>query len=254
MIYDISGKRIADGVPINDLVITSQTLYSGSTSGVQSAFVTESGKVYLIKENGTCAVMQSGSQVSSFTIDHSIGHANSANYDSGKSYISDWTDGTKIHVFEVDDSNNTMAYLKDITVPQTHGRTEYFVFDNESQIYSLGWNVTHASDSQYMILGLWKKDSTGTYVNAFEIPVIGVSVAQGMCVNNERMYIVNNTTGYKHIGLVIVDLKTGVQVSETSQTGTILTLETEGIVPLDDDKFLVTGYNGSQFVLTESLQ
>lgn len=252
VIYDIQGNEISDNISINDIVITSQLAYSGSTTGVQSIFITESGKVWMIKENGTCAVVQNGTSVNLFTIDHSVGHANSANYDDGKAYVSDWTDGTVIHVFAVDDANNTMTYTKDITVPQTHGRTEYFVFDGEKQIISLGWNVTHSGDSQYMILGLWKKDSTGTYQNAYEIPVTGVTVAQGMCVHNERVYIVNNTSAYKHIGLVIVDLATGIQVSENSQTGTILTLETEGIIPMTENTFLVVGYNGSQFILTET--
>lgn len=251
--YDVNGKIVSNDYPITDIKITSETKYTMSTSGIQSAFVTESGTVWMITQSGSCLVVENGTTTKTITLDHTVGHANTANYADGKAYISDWTDGTKIHVFTVDDTNKTMTYSKDITIPQTYGRTDFFVFDNENQVVSLGWNVTHADDSSCMILGLWKKDNTGTYIKAYEYPVVGVTLAQGMCVHNDKLYLVDNTSNYKHIGIVIVDLETGIQTEDKSQTGAILNLETEGIVPLSENTFLVVAYNGSQFLLTESI-
>lgn len=254
MVYDINGSPISAWVTqLNDIVITSDLLYSGSISGVQSHFVTPSGKVWMIRENGSCTVTLNGVIQNTFTIDHSIGHANSTNYADGFAYVSDWTDGTLIHVFSVNETNNTMAYVKDIVVPIAYGRTDFFVFDGENQIISLSWDTTHSGDSDYMILGLWKKDSAGVYQNAYNYPVVGITVAQGMCLNGNRVYVLNNTAAYKHIGVVVVDLATGFQRSVNTQTGAILTLETEGITPVSETEFLVTAFNGSQFRLKENV-
>ena len=250
MIYDINGNTL-ESYKLDDITITASVKHSAIGTGIQSAFITPSGKVWMLTES-KCYVVSNGSIVATITLDHSIGHANNCNYYNGYVYVSDWTDGTLIHVFAVNESNNTLTYTKDITIPTTHGRTEYWVFDSENQAWSLGWDYEHSTNSDYMIIGLWKKGKDGTYVCLSEMPVTDVTVVQGMCVHNNRMYIVNNTVDYKHIGLVIVDLDNGVQIQENSQTGTIQTLETEGIIPIADHQFIVVGYLGGQFLLTES--
>lgn len=251
MVYDITGKSIGNEY-ISNIVLTFAKLHSGALSNIQSSFVTPNGKVWMLKNGDKCVVSKDGETLVELPLNHSIGHANSSNYESGYAYISDWEDGTLIHVFSVDDVNNTLTYSKDITIPTTYGRTEYFVFDNENQIFSIGWEETHSGDSDYMVLGLWKKDTSGVYQKVYEYPVNGVTIAQGMCVHNDRMYIVNNSANYKHIGIVIIDLKTGVQITENSQSGEITTIETEGITPISTNTFLITGNDGSQFTMTES--
>ena len=249
-VYDINGNPLLPK-SVRELVITSANRYTASLSGVQSAFVTPSGKVWMMTES-SCYVVNNGVRVTTITLDHTVGHANTTNYDNGYAYVSDWTDGQTIHVFAVDDDNNTLTYVKDITVPTTHGRTQFWVFDNENQIYSCGWDYEHSENSQYMVVELWKKERDGDYVKSWESTAIGITMVQGMCVYNGRMYIIDNTNAYKHLGIVIVDLDSGVQKYDASQTGTILTLESEALVPIGNDQFICVTHNGSQFTLTQS--
>ena len=254
MLYDIDGNeiRLNDYIPLEDIALTSASRYSSiNKSGIQSAFITPSGKVWMVTTS-QCFVVNDGTLAAEITLDHSVGHANSANYDNGFAYVSDWTDGQTIHVFAVDDANNTMTWTKDITVPTTHGRTQFWVFDNENQIYSCGWNYEHSGNSQYMVIELWKKGGDGVYVQAWESVVTGISVAQGMCVHQNRLYIIDDTIDYKHQGIVVIDLSSGQQIHNSSQSGTILTLETEALIPVADDRFVVVTYNGAQFTLTGS--
>lgn len=252
MLYDINGN-ILENFKLDDIVITSAERYGAAGSSVQGCFVTPSGKVWMLTES-SCYVVQDGAKIATITLDHTVGHANTANYDNGYAYVSDWTDGTKIHVFEVDDDNNTMTYVKDITVPTMHGRTQFYVFDNEEQIYSCGWDIEHSLNSNYLVIELWKKGKNGTYFKTWEGGAVGIVMSQGMCVHNNRMYLISNSLDYKHTGIVVVDLSNGTQVYNTSQTGTILNYETEDLSALSDNTFVCVTHDGRQYLLTESAQ
>lgn len=251
MIYDINGNVLYTEQPLDRLTITSADRYSAVGSSIKCSFVTPDGKVWMVKENGTCYIVVNGSISETIQLDHTVGHANNANYVGGYAYISDWTDGTLIHVFEVNSTNNTATYVKDIVIDTGHGRTQFWVI-SEDEIVSCGWDYEHSLNSNYMILGLWKKDREGTYVNAWELPAIGVDMVQGFCVKGSRAYIINNTEDYKHTGLIVVDLATGYQKFETSQSGAITGLESESILPVSSSEFVVVCGNGRQFTFTES--
>lgn len=251
MIYDVNGNVLYEERKLQDLKLTSELLYNSSASAIRSAFITPNGKVWMVTET-KCYVFNGSTNVAEITLDHTVGHANTSCYDNGYAYISDWTDGTIIHVFAVDEANNTMTYSKDITVPTTHGRTQFWVFDGEEQIYSCGWDYEHSENSQYMVIELWKKERDGDYVLSWSGTAMGITMVQGMCVHNNKMYIIDNTSSYKHKGFVVVDLGNGTQVYDDSQTGTILDNETESITPITDSTFVVACNNGKQFLLTES--
>lgn len=251
MIYDISGNVLYTDFPLKNLSITSANRYGAIGSGIKCAFITTDGNVWMVKENGTCYVVVNGTIAKTITLDHTVGHANNATYVNGYAYISDWTDGTLIHVFNIDEENRTATYVKDITIDTGHGRTQFWV-KSEDEIISCGWDIEHSLNSNYMILGLWVKDRAGTYVNAWELPAIGVDMVQGFCTNGDMAYIINNTEDYKHTGIIVVDLTTGFQKIETSQSGTVTTLETESIIPTSSSSFVVVCGNGQQFTFTES--
>lgn len=250
MVYDINGNTL-DNYKLNELTITSADRFPSIGTGVQGSFITPNGKVWMLTET-SCYVVQNGSKIATITLDHTVGHANTANYDNGYAYVSDWTDGTLIHVFTVDQTNNTMTYSKDITVPTTHGRCQFYVFDDENQIYSCGWDIEHSTNSNYLVIELWKKGKDGVYVKCWESGAIGIIMSQGMCVHNNRMYLINNSLSYKHLGMVVVDLSNGVQIYDTSQTGAILNHETEDLNPIGEHTFICVTYDGTQFTLTES--
>ena len=86
---------------IEDLVVRSELKYSGSLTGIQSSFVTANGTVWMVKDNSTAVPVVGGEAETAVSFGHSTGHANSSQYANGLAYISDWTDGTLIHVFEV---------------------------------------------------------------------------------------------------------------------------------------------------------
>lgn len=251
MIYDINGNKLYTNNQLDALSILSEDRYNAiNASNIKCAFLTLNGDVWMVKETGTCYVVSNGSIVKTITLDHTVGHANNANYVNGFAYISDWTDGTLLHVFEIDENARTAAYVKDIVIDTGHGRSQFWV-KSEDEVVSCGWDIEHSTNSNYMIIGLWKKDRSGSYVNAWELPAIGVNMVQGFCVKENLAYIINNTTSYKHSGLVVVDMATGFQKIETSQTGAVTTVETESIIPVSDNSFLVVCGNGRQFTFTE---
>jgi hypothetical protein len=243
-------------------------------SGCQSAFVTEAGKLFIIRTNSTYTVydlnVTSGSKVVNGTLsagvplNHNIGHGNSACYNNGLAYISHWTaddgngrqttDGGLIHVFSV--QGNTMTYLRDIQLPiQAGRRTEHYVYPGEAEILSVGWNYRSSANSTHMVMALWKKGGDGTYIKSWERSISGVSVAQGLSVDKNKAYIVNNSYAdgvYTHNGIMVVDLATGLQKLDKSQTGAIRSVETEQLIPLGGGQFLIVGNRGGLFYCSET--
>lgn len=252
----------------------SNAVWGSSGYGAQSAFVTPNGKIFILNShndsggtNGTYSVLVNSNGTWTRTknkvdIGINTGHANSTNYANGYAYVSFWNNAdaapnqTTIRVFSVDEDNETMTYVKDLTVPVAYGRTDFYVMPGESEIYSLSWSARSSANSAYMILGQWKLDTSGVYQLSWEKVVNNVDVCQAMCVHNGRMYIVSDhydsTDGYSHDGIVIVDLASGEQ-TKTTQTGNISTLETEAIIPVSARRFYIVANRGQVFNATETI-
>ena len=187
-------------------------------------------------------------------LDHDPGHANSCNYDpdTNRVYVSDWYNPI-IHVYEVDGENNSLTYERDIELPPvTGGSVEYFVFDNEKQIFFIGWNDNTAAVRAYLEYGLFVKDGDN-YTLSYKNKASRPTIMQGMTKVGDYLYYIDNNASYKTIEIARINIATG----ETEHNkgswagGSIMNYETEAIIPLSDPgAFMIVDSRGRNYVVT----
>lgn len=214
------------------------------------------GKVFSVSDNGTYSVTQGETVLKQgITLDHAPGHANSGNYDNGYFYVSDWTENNLIHVYAVDAENNTLTYSKDIDMGTVEdGSTEYFVFDNEKQIVSLGWNDRNSSvNPNCLVYSLWILTTAG-YARVWTKKAVRNTVLNSMVVQGEYIYYVDcndASSSYHYININRINIATGItEYNATHPLGGILSQEIEGICPIGNGIFLATANIGRQYLIS----
>jgi len=212
-------------------------------------------KIFSISDNGTyCVTRGETVLIQNATLDVSAGHANSCNFFNDKVYVSDWDDPATIHVYDVDSKNNALTHSKDIMlgVDAETGSTEYFVFDDEKQIISLGWKTGDSgTNPNVLTYALWLS-TTGGYVKAWERYALRPTVLQSMTVQNGYIYYINcygSSNSYKFIGVNRINIETGVtEYTSIEPDGSILSWEGEGIIPIGNEVFLIVMNNGRVYL------
>ena len=243
---------VLDGISTLSL---SQVLTMTTNTRTDAAFMAD-GKVFMISESQNmlyCVKQGSNYLVMDATMDHTAGHANSCNYDpdTGKVYVSDWYDSV-IHVFDVDTSLNTITWDKDITMPVLDdGYIEYYVFDNEKQIYFVKWNHLSSIEATYLEYGLFVYTSNG-YILSYKRPCLRVpEILQGFTVQDDGMYLIGNTFSYKTSGIWKIDIPTGIiKRQDVEYQGTLANNEAEAIFPIGKDTFYLVDSTGKTYVAT----
>ena len=223
-----------------------QYLSNFTITRADAAFLADD-KVFMISRNNEqiYSVFADGAfVVSNESLDYDEGHANSCNYDNGYVYVSDWTDNTLIHVYSVDTENNTLTYVKDLTIPVSdRGRIEYFVQNEEKEIFFLGWQSgDSATDPNNLVYGLYVLTSDG-YVLAWEKKALRPIILQGFTVQDNNFYMVENDTSYHTTAIFRLDLNTGL-MNKDIVIGTLGTYEGEAIIPIDNRAFFIVDKNG----------
>ena len=177
--------------------------------------------------------------VSNESLDHDEGHANSCNYDNGYVYVSDWTDSTLIHVYSVDTENNALTYVRDLTIPVSdRGRIEYFVQNEEKEIFFIGWqNGSSSIEPNNLVYGLYVLTSDG-YVLAWEKKALRPIVLQGFTVQDDNFYMVENDLSFNTTAIFRLDLYTGLMKKDVV-TGSLGSTEGEAIIPIDNRAFFI---------------
>lgn len=226
-------------------------------SRADASFRTEINTLYLIdRSDNAYSVIKDGVAIKTKeTLDHTVGHANSCNYLSGKVYISDWTDGSLIHVFNVNDEENTLTYAYDITIPYgTAYGVEYFVCDSsEKQIISLGHKYAYNKDTNetnnLLVFCIWNKVGT-TYEKTREFDVPSPAILQGMTYvkENNAIYYVANNASYGTTRVVKIPVDTGLVDNGSNATGTLASSEGEAIMYVGSGTFLITDVTGTQYL------
>lgn len=182
-------------------------------------------------------------------LDHTVGHANSGNYDNGCFYVSDWTINNVIHVFDVDTETPALTYSKDITLPENqYGRVEYYVQQEEKEIYFLGWqNGDSATDPNNLVYGLYVK-SGDTYVLAWEKKARRVKTLQSFTKQGDCFYFVEVETGsgYTTQSICELNLHTG-EIKQYPVSGTLATREGETLMPIGKKTFIIGDAHGYLF-------
>ena len=216
-------------------------------SGSQGSFAV-GDKIFLINSNyNKYYVIQGETYLNNGSLVQNVGHANSANYNNGKAYISDHVIPENIYVFDVDDENNTLTYEKTITIPVETTGTSHYVFDSEKQIVSLGWNEGDSSTGKYLVVSLWVKTSDG-YIESWHKNIIRPSeVIQGFTVQDRYLYYLESYRSTTHMKMMYrVDLTTGItdyfdgDVSSYS----ISNYEAESLIPISTGVFYAITNNG----------
>ena len=241
---------LVDGEPCD--FTTYQSISNGQSRRADSAFRTSNDKIFVIgyDNDGMYAVKYGNSFITErIPFDHNPGHANNCNYLNGKVYVSDWTDSTLIHVYDVDEENNTLTYAKDIVMPHPEGResVEYYVTDDEKQIFFVGWDTGRL----VMCYGLYVLTSTG-YTQAWERKCLRISLLQGSAVQDGYIYMVENTNdgNYNFTGLVRINMATGAtQRSASDPYGAIASAEVEAIIPIGKEVFIAVDVYGETYII-----
>lgn len=206
-------------------------------------FTISNTNLYSVYVNGSYAVLDS-------PLTGSVGHANSCNYLDGKVYVSDWDVNNKIHVFNVDTTNNTLTYSKDITLPSSnYGDTEYFVTNAEKEIMFCGWKTgDSATTPNSIVYGLYIYNGT-EYILSWVKEAIRPTIMQGFCFLGESLVLVNcaNST-YHTIGFNKIDMNTGL-TTEYVASGTITNHEAEAIFPVDDYTLMSVDATGNIYLV-----
>lgn len=174
------------------------------------------------------------------------GHANNCCYHNGYIYISDWTDGKIIHVFELNTGNGVLTFVKDITLPdQGFGSVEYVVRSNEDEIFFLGWaSGNSGTNPNYLVYGLFIKTSGG-YELSWMKKARRPTVLQGFTVAGSYMYYITISGGVT-TAIWKLDINTGLATSY-SVDGTLASHEGEAIFPIydgSDANFYVVDVDG----------
>lgn len=185
--------------------------------------------------------------VKDIALDHTPGHANSSNYVNGKVYVSDWTVNNLIHVYTVDTTANTLTYEKDIELPvNEYGSTEYFVQNDEKEIFFLGWQTGNSdNEPNNLIYGLYIADENG-YNLSYIRKVPRITILQGFTVYNKSIYAIECQRGNYHtIGILKIDIATGESVlMPVSEETTLGKEEGEAIIPVTTGAFIIVTNRG----------
>lgn len=197
--------------------------------------------------------LNSGSYVvQNATLDHTPGHANTCNYYNGNMYVSDWANNQLIHVFSVDYDNNTLTYSKDIVLPETqYGCIGYSVRNNEKEIFYFGYDTGDATSGNYIVYGLYLLVD-GEYIVGWEKKAMRCDqIIQGFTlVNNYVYYIECELNTYYTKAIHRLDLATGMVDTVLIPSGTILSYESESIIPISDieNAFLICDAQGRLYL------
>lgn len=229
---------------------TGQYMTSSTITRADSSFIV-GNKVFMISSTGLYSVKQGMTYlVSDAALDVSAGHANSCNYLNGKVYVSDWYEPI-IHVYDVDLENNTLTWNKNIPIslPEGQGNTEFYVFDDEKQIFFLGWeNENSAADPNSLVYGLYILTTQGYKLSWIKYAVRN-TILQGFTKQDKYLYYIDNTTNYKTINVNRINMETGETQYNTELAGTILNNETEAITPVGNQVFLLVDVRGRTFLV-----
>lgn len=238
--------------------VGSQAIYDSNLSArVDCAFMTDNDTIFMINRSDVSyLVYRNGSVIQSETaLDGQVGHANTCNYLNGKAYISDWTDEGVIHVYDVDTENLTMAFSHDITIP--YGSTDIYASDcfvvdeNERQILVLGYqypyNRTTNETQNLLLVEMWNKRGN-TYEKSWSKTIPSPIELQGMTYLDNAIYYLANDLDYYHVAIVKIDLASGVVTKSAAPTGALATAESEAILPIDDNNFIIVANKGRVYV------
>ena len=165
-------------------------------------------------------------------------------------YVSDWTDNTLIHVYNVDAENNALTYNKDIVIPiENVGRVEYFVRNDENEVFFIGWqNGDSSVNPNTLIYGLYVLTTEG-YEQSWIRKAFRPKVLQSFTMQGNYIYMVECDTNYKTTGIIILNLETGLS-SFSEAIGTITTFESETIIPIGLQSFILADSRGRLFLKT----
>lgn len=221
-----------------------------------ASFIADNGKMFFITytDDGKYSVTNGTTVlVNMEELSHSPGHANSCNYDNGYVYVSDWTDPGNIVVYSVDETNNTLTYYKEIEIPidAARGSAEYYVTDNENQIFFVGWKTGNSlTDPNVLVYGLYIKTTSG-YTLAWEKFAERLTILQGFTVQDNYMYLVENTADYKFTGVKRINMATGLlETSAGEIVGGMASAEIEQAIAIGKQVFLITDSHGKQYIFT----
>ena len=246
----VKGTDYGDGTRIN------QYLNDSTVSNYMNSACRVNNKIFLVgaspsNEYYSVYDTESGEfTTSDAPLPHSAGHANSCCYADGYIYVSDWTDGTKIHVFTLNEETDALTYVKDIQVPdEGFGSVEYVVRNNEEEVLFLGWEEGNSSQNpNNLVYGLFVLTTEGyklSWVKRARRP----SVMQGFTFVNNKMYYIS-VDGDSHTnGIWELDLNTGL-TNRYTVDGTLSNNEAEGIMTVydgEDSNFYITDVHGKLY-------
>ena len=245
-IFIVEGTQI-DGVYLNQL------LCNRTISRADTAFVVDNLVFMIAGDDALYHVfsLESGQfLVSEQALGHTGGHANSCNYSDGYCYVSHWYEehNNLIYVFDVDTENHTLTYVRDIELPQSqYGRTEYYVQNNEKEIYFLGWQTAASgTPANCLVYGLYIKVGD-EYVLSWERKAARINTLQSFTKQGDYLYLVEVIdTDYHTTGICSLNMSTG-EIKVHPVSGTITSYEAEGINPIGDRTFLITDSRGRLF-------
>ena len=249
--YEV-GERL-----LNPTMAGSQMLTNATTSqSIDTSFMVGDKVFMLAQETGGYAVKNGNAFTKSAqSIGNTLGHANSCNYDAvnKKVYVSDWRDNPNtIYVLTVDTDQDTLTYEKTLTVPLASGRgsTEYFVFDDEKQIYFVGWKTGAAgTDPHTLMYGLYVLTTTG-YELAWERQAVRPLILQSAIVHKHYIYIMECQMDYKTVGISRINMLTGeMEHNACTMAGSFVTYEGEGLTPIGDHAFVTSDHNGRTYFI-----
>ena len=137
-------------------------------------------------------------------------------------------------------------------MPTSDSATEYYVFEDERQIISLGWKYAYDQATNYnnnaLHVAIWILRN-GVYEISKEFDTTAPHELQGMCYQNGYIYYLDNTTTYKHKSINRINLGSGItEIGYTPIAGLIIQEETESIEPLNSELFSVVARNGRSYI------
>lgn len=231
---------------------TSQFLTPSVITRADAAFITDS-KVFMISraQNAIYSVKEGNTFIkSNAELTPTAGHANSCNFINNKVYVSDW-DNSIIHVYDVDAAENTLTWNKDINIPIPDGQgdTEFFVFDDEKQIFFLGWEHGDSSTNpNTLVYGLYVLTTEG-YTLAWSKKALRNTILQGFVKQGNYLYYIDNTESYLTTNIYRINMVTGETEYNHSIAGTITQHEAEAIIPIGNQAFLVVDNSGRTYIV-----
>ena len=181
-----------------------------------------------------------------------FGHGNTCNYVDNKLYVTDGEENNYgiIHVYSIDETNYTVNYLYDISVPVDSNMLggNYYVDDNENIIYAINYTSTN------LVYRLLYKQNATYFESCRKLLPLPTRYMQGMTYKNKCLYYLDNDSSYQHVAIKKFDMETGVvkSLNIASSASTIDTAETEAIFPvIGDNTFKIIAVNGLCFIVSK---